>query len=95
MEPLPVLYFASCSLNGARADGVGMKLRWDLNAAKANRILFSSNTGDPHFMLSVASGATSRRMARISFNFSLASGGAALMYSVIVADLVFCMLLLN
>jgi hypothetical protein len=66
-----------------------MKLRCDLNAVNAKRIRFSSKTGDPHFRVSVAFGATFFRMARISRSFFCASLGAALMYSAIVVRLVF------
>src|SRR5512134_1655460 len=69
-----------------------MKLRCDLKAAYAKRIRFSSNTGDPHFKVSFAFGATFFRMARSSSNFFCASLGAAFMYSGTVVGLVFAML---
>src|SRR6185503_17386180 len=91
MEPLPVVYVASSFLNGFNAEGVGMKLRCDLNAANANRMRFSSNTGVRHFTPSVAPGATFLRMAYISRRFLCAAFGAAAMYSAMVAGLVFDM----
>ena len=65
-----------------------MKLRCDLNAANAKRIRFSSNTGDPHFIVSVASGAAFFKMECSSINFFCASLGAEIMYSEMVVGLI-------
>ena len=53
---------------------------------------FSSNTGYPHFSISLALGATALRIARISRNFFWASLGAAAMYSATVVGLVVAMM---
>ena len=74
---------------GVCEERVGIKLRWDLKAAYAKSMRFSSNTGVPHFNVSVAFGATFFKIARISSNFSRASLGAAFIYSVTVVALVF------
>src|SRR6185503_13971206 len=93
MEPLPVVYVASSFLNGFNAEGVGMKLTCDVNAANAKRMRFSSNTGVRHFTPSVAPGATFLRMAYISRRFFCDALGAASMYSAMVVGLVFGMAL--
>src|SRR6187401_2941844 len=91
MEPLPVVYFASSFLNGFNAEGVGMKLTCDVNAANAKRMRFPSNTGVRHFTPSVAPGAAFLRMAYISRRFLCDALGAALMYSAMVVGLGFDM----
>src|SRR5690606_11646478 len=81
MLPFPVLNGFSSSLKGSRDAGVGIKLIWALWAANANRIRFSSNTGVPHLIDSVAFGATFRSSCRSSRSFSRACSGASSMYS--------------
>src|SRR5688572_24478402 len=83
-ESLPVTYFASSFLNGASAECVGKKFRCVLNAEYAKRIRSSMKTGDPHFKVSVALGATDFRMARSSRSIARASFGAAATYSATV-----------
>ena len=80
-NPCRSCHFASSFLNGFNAEGVGMKLTCDVNAANAKRMRFSSNTGVRHFTPSVAPGATFLRMAYISRRFLCEALGAASMYT--------------
>jgi hypothetical protein len=70
-------------------------LRCDLKAEKEKSILFSSYTGVPHLIVSVAFGAAFFKMARISFNFSRASLGAESIYSITVDGFIFVIGILN
>ncbi len=69
----------------------GPKLTCALYAAKPNSIPCSQNTGTPHLIASVPTGATLFKIRYISRKCDLASGGAASMYSSIVAGPFFAM----